>query len=83
MVSGSEEADVVLGDVNIVDKNTLPNTLDYVNNDSLILISNSITYVYKYPSLMKEITIKGFIKSWLPIDGDIDAFIKEGFNEEF
>ena len=76
-------ADIVLADTTSSKGESLIEVLDNLDSKSMVMVLNSIIGVYQYPELTREITVRGFVRSWLPLDGGVTLFTRRGFDHSF
>ena len=76
-------ADIILTDMNALSKNLLLELIEKLSNNSLMMVLNAIIGINLWPELAKELNIRGFIRSLLPIDNGIGLFIRRGYGVDF
>jgi predicted O-methyltransferase YrrM len=66
-----------------VREESLLNSLNELNQGSLVILLNSIRDLNKNPDVIRKIIDRGYVKSVLPVDGGLTLIAKRGFTKDF
>ncbi len=77
------DADVVLASIDTLNRDLLARLVRELSSKSLVIVLNAIIGINTWPELTKEFGVRGFTKSFLPVDGGVALFIRRGYDVNF
>ncbi len=82
-VTDFSDADIVLVRMADLRSSAMSRLLREVGDASVIMVIDAVENVYLLPEAAKEMSVRGFVRSIIPLGSDVAAFIKRGYSIDF
>ena len=82
-VSHFRNSDIVLLDMKTVNRDLLVKLSEELSDASLLMVLDGMINVHLWPEFGKELGVKGYTRSLIPVDNGIALFIRRGYGSGF
>ncbi len=76
-------ADAVLLDAYRIDLSIVEKIATEIRNDALLMLVNAVVGIDRCNDVVKQLVDRGFVRTWIPIDGGVATFAKRGYDDRF